>query len=316
MTLFRLTKKQIVIRLILLAALLIGGAVWLCVRACPTWHSRIQVPPEVRDGSVQSSTQEDLLPPPEGYARIPAAEDSFLHFMRTSQCWPAGSSIMTYDGKPLSGVNAAAVYTLPLPDSGYQECADTIMVLWGNYLYNRQEYDRIAFSFSNGYETKYTDWREGWRYVTLPLINKTFRVKLAGEDGSDQQYFNYCEAVMRYAGTLSLEAESHTISPSEAQTGDMLCQGGAPGHAVVIVDEARNADGKRCFLLAQGFMPSQSAHIIAGVQDSPLGKDCPWYTEEQLAGSPIHLSSFTFQPDALRRWKDGFPNTAAAEEGV
>ena len=63
-------------------------------------------------------------------------------------------------------------------------------------------------------------------------------------------------------------------------------------------------------------MPSQSAHIIAGVQDSPLGENCPWYTEEQLTGSPIHLSSFTFQPDALRRWKDGFPNTAAAEEGV
>lgn len=310
MKLRKLTKKLLIILLILLAVLLTGGFVWLCVRACPKANYRLQIPPEVREMNTPNLVQETMLPPPEGYTRIPAAEDSFLYYMRTMPCWPAGSSIMTYDGRPLSGANAAAVYELALPDSGYQECADTIMQLWGNYFYSTLQFDRIAFSYSNGYETKLMEWLKGWRYVTVPVIDLTFRMKLANANNVLGQYDNYMQSVMRYAGTLSLEAESHPIKPSEAHAGDILCKGGAPGHAVVIVDEARNEEGKRCFLIAQGFIPSQSAHVIAGVHDSPLGKDCPWYTEEQLSQNPICLSSFTFQPDALRRWKDGFPNAA------
>ena len=60
-------------------------------------------------------------------------------------------------------------------------------------------------------------------------------------------------------------------------------------------------------------MPSQSAHIIAGVHNSPLGPECPWYTEEQLSQNPVCLSRYTFEPDALRRWKEGFPNAADTE---
>lgn len=318
MTLFRLTKKQVRIRLAVLAGLVLSGFVWLCVRACPTWHAQIQVPPEARSENMPTvyqtgGTQETAIEPPAGYARIPAAEDSFLHFMRGAPVWPQGSSIMTYDGKTLSGANAAAVYTLALPDSGYQQCADTIMQLWGNYFMSTEQYDRIAFSYSNGYETKFTEWLDGWRYVTVPVIDLTFRMKLAKESIPLTQCDNYMQSVMRYAGTLSLEAESHPIKPEEAHAGDILCKGGAPGHAVVIVDEAQNDAGERCFLIAQGFIPSQSAHIIAGAHDSPLGKDCPWYTEEQLSADPVRLSSYTFQPDSLRRWKDGFPNAADTE---
>lgn len=127
---------------------------------------------------------------------------------------------------------------------------------------------------------------------------------------------NYLKAVMRYAGTLSLEAESQPIGISEAHAGDIICKGGAPGHVVVIVDEAVNEKGERCFLLAQGLIPSQSAHVIAGVHDSPLGETCPWYTETQLSTAPIRLSCYSYEStDALRRWKDGFPNAAETNKG-
>lgn len=38
MKLIRLTKKQIILRLLLPGVLLLGGFVWLCVRACPQWR--------------------------------------------------------------------------------------------------------------------------------------------------------------------------------------------------------------------------------------------------------------------------------------
>ena len=85
--------------------------------------------------------------------------------------------------------------------------------------------------------------------------------------------------------------------------GDILCHGGAPGHAVLIVDEAVNEAGERCFLLAQGFIPAQSCQILAGY----AGAESPWYSASQLTGDEIRLEGYTFRGDGiLRRWNGGF----------
>ena len=302
---WKLTKKQIGIRLILFGILLIVGVILLYIRSCPEWHDQVLMPPEAAaSSSPEGGTQASAIAPPEGFVRVPADENSFLHFMRNMPVWTSGSSIMTYDGRAISSVNAAAVYTLSLPEKDLQQCADTVIRLWSEYFYATKQYDRIAFTYSNGFRTNYTDWSNGWRYVSC--INWTVRMKLAGKDDSLQQMRNYLQSVMNYAGTLSLEAESHPITVQEARTGDIICKGGAPGHVVMIVDEAENAAGERCFLLAQGFMPSQSAHIIAGYGDQAD----PWYTEAELSADPIRLSCYTFGAESIRRWKDGFPNAA------
>ncbi len=309
MKIWKLTKKQVIIRLILLVIFLIALYLLMCLRACPKWHDQVLTPPESKGAG---GTQETAVAPPEGYERIPAAEGSFLQFMREMPVWEQGSSIMTYDGEAISSVNAAAVYTLSLPDVDLQQCADTVIRLWSEYYYQTGQTDRIAFSYSNGYETSWADWQKGWRYLTVPAVGWTFRVKLAGRDDSLQQMHNYLQAVMRYAGTLSLEAESQPVAASEAHAGDIICKGGAPGHVLVIVDEAVNEKGERCFLFAQGLMRSQSAHIVAGCGDA----DSPWYTEKQLSEMPVRFSSYTYQtPDTLRRWKDGFPNAAETNKG-
>ena len=42
------------------------------------------------------------------------------------------------------------------------------------------------------------------------------------------------------------------------QIGDVLIQGGSPGHAVIVVDMAENpATGEKLYLLAQSYMPAQ-----------------------------------------------------------
>lgn len=299
MKIIKLTKKQVIIRLILLAVLLIAGIILLYFRACPHWQDHMPVPSSAE--TLGEGTQESLIPPPDGFERIPAENDSFLQYMRDFPAWNS-ACVVTYDGTPMSASNAAAIYQLTLPESGYQQCADTVIRLWSEYFRASGQPERIAFSYSNGYGTNYTDWADGWRYVTVPVIDKTFRMKLAGKDDSGQQFYNYLESVMHYAGTLSLEAESQPIAVSEAHAGDIICKGGAPGHVVVIVDEAANEAGERCFLLAQGFMPSQAAHIITGhgIHDDP------WYTEAQLGADTIELSSYTFHSGDLRRWKDGF----------
>ena len=224
--------------------------------------------------------------------------------MRRQSLYPDGASVCTYRGANLPGADAAAVYQLSVGREGYQECADSIIRLWSEYFFTTGQTERIAFSLTNGYKTDYESWRSGKR--VLAFGNVAWGMKLAGYDDSVQQFHNYLMAVMHYAGTRSLEAESKPVSVQDARAGDILVNGGSPGHAVVIVDEAINEAGERCFLLAQGHMPAQSCHILTGAGDAQN----PWYTAEQLSGDSIPVSSYPFTGEALRRWKEGFPNSA------
>ena len=308
---FRWTKRRAIVWSVL-SVILLGGVSGLAVfRACPKWQPAALDPPvtEMPESPFidpDGMTQGTRILPPEGYERTPAADDSFLAFMRRQPLYEHGAAVCSYRGAPYSAHNAAAVYTLSVGREGYQECADSIIRLWSEYFYTTGQTDRIAFSLTNGYPTDYESWRSGKRI--LAFGNIAWGMKLAGYDDSVQQFHNYLMAVMHYAGTRSLEAESAPIAAEDARAGDLLVNGGSPGHAVVIVDEAVNAAGERCYLLAQGYMPAQNCHIINGYED----KQNPWYTAEQLSGDPVRLSSYTFTGEALRRWKEGFPN--AAEE--
>ena len=224
--------------------------------------------------------------------------------MRRQPLYPDGAVVCSYRGSSLGLGHAAAVYELSVGREGYQQCADSIIRLWSEYFFATGQTERIAFSLTNGYQTDYESWRSGKR--VLAFGNVAWSMKLAGYDESVQQFHNYLMTVMRYAGTRSLEAESEPVSVQDARAGDILVNGGTPGHAVVIVDEAINAAGERCFLLAQGYMPAQSCHILTGAEDAQN----PWYTAEQLSGDPVSVSSYSFTGEALRRWKEGFPNSA------
>jgi len=301
----RLTKKQIAVRVILLTVLLLGGYLLLCVRACPTWKPAevtLKIEQERENPYIDPSgmTQETRILPPEGYTRTEAADGSFLSFMRQQPVYENGSMIYVYDGRYASNANAAAVYAMTVGTEGYQQCADSIIRMWSEYFYSTGQIDRIAFHLSNGDLCDYESWRSGKRVLAIGGLS--WQMKLKGYDDSEQQFHNYLVTVMRYAGTLSLEAESQPIAAADAHAGDLFCHGGTPGHAVLIVDEAVNEAGERCFLLAQGMIPAQSFHILTGYGDA----QSPWYTQEQLSEETVRLAGYTFSGDALRRWNGGF----------
>ena len=49
---------------------------------------------------------------------------------------------------------------------------------------------------------------------------------------------------------------------SSMQAGDIFIYGGFPGHAVTVMAVAKNGEGKKIFLLSQGYMPAQDIHIL------------------------------------------------------
>ena len=85
---------------------------------------------------------------------------------------------------------------------------------------------------------------------------------------------------------------------SEMRIGDVFIQGGFPGHAVIVVDMAKNkATGKKIFLLAQSYMPAQDIHILKNPNHDALD---PWY-ELDFEG-PLYTPEWTFGKDNLKRF--------------
>ena len=109
--------------------------------------------------------------------------------------------------------------------------------------------------------------------------------------------------VFMYAGTASLSKEVQRVPDlKEMKIGDIIIQGGFPGHAVIVVDMAYHPEtGKKLFLLAQSYMPAQSIHILKNMRNEELS---PWYSiDECLEEGAVLTAQWNFLTTDLGRFK-------------
>ncbi len=78
----------------------------------------------------------------------------------------------------------------------------------------------------------------------------------------------------------------------------MFIKGGSPGHAMLVVDAAEDAQGHRIFLLAQSYMPAQDIHLVKNPTDPALR---PWYRADPTQ-TELETPELTFKINQLRTW--------------
>jgi hypothetical protein len=78
-----------------------------------------------------------------------------------------------------------------------------------------------------------------------------------------------------YAGTLSLQHELKAVDYQKIEIGDIIVQGGSPGHAVMVVDLVQKASGEKLIMLAQSYKPAQEIHIIKNPHDGSVWHALP-----------------------------------------
>jgi hypothetical protein len=179
----------------------------------------------------------DRLPALPGTTRPPLPPGSFGAWLRGLPLLPRGTRVHLFDGREKDRQDVhVAVVDLDVGARDLQQCADAVMRLRAEWL--RQKGRPIAFHPEPG------------RSDAL-----TFR------GGSRAAFERYLVQLFAAAGTASLAAE---LAPArgEPEPGDVLIQGGHPGHAVLILDVARAADGTRYLLLGQSYMPAQQFHVL------------------------------------------------------
>ena len=243
------------------------------------------------------STIQERFHPPVNYQRTKITENTFAHYLRTLKLKPVGAEVRYHNGatKPNNEVYEAVV-DLEIGTKNLHQCADAIMRLKAEYLWRQKEYDRIHFNFTNGFRVDYSEWMQGKRMLVKG--NKTSWINKTTPSNTYDDFWNYMELIFTYAGTASLEKELLPVKINEAKIGDVLIQGGHPGHAVIIVDKATNPETqKSVYLLAQSYMPAQELQILKNRTDSKIS---PWY---ELGEGTISTPEWTFESGDLRRFE-------------
>lgn len=211
------------------------------------------------------------IPLPAGYKRLPQPTGSFGAWLRTMPL-KQDNKVYLYNGD-LKGNQQAqyAVLDISVGNKDLQQCADAVMRLYAEYLYGEKSFGKISFNATDGTKMAYSDWLKGDRFVLKH--GRLLKVRKAAPASGEACFTKYLETVFSWAGTMSLSKELIPVKDTrKLLPGDVFIRGGAPGHAVIVMDVAENAVGERIFLLAQSYMPAQNIHVLKNP-----GAANPWY---------------------------------------
>ncbi len=257
--------------------------------------SAIKTPDLVNKDSLTIQSRVNI---PVGFKRVEYVKGSFQEYLRNYELKPFGSKIINYDDSQYFWQSGhVGVLEIPVPKNGLQQCADALIRVRSEYLWDNNRKDEIGFNFTSGHYCSWSKYAEGYR----PKIdgNKVSFHKTATKDHSKTNFYKYLNLIYTYSGTLSLYNELPKINDvSKLQIGDMLIKGGTPGHIAIICDEIVNETGEKLFLLFQGNTPAQSVHLVKNLEDSTIS---PWYKLEKDAVIPV--SNYTFYDSKFVRFK-------------
>ena len=254
-------KKKIVITISLFLSLVIICGVWLYSfsNSSNLWNAKT-----IGD-----------IPAPTGFSRVEANAGSYADFLRSQPLKEKGAKIELFTGGDANyQCLGTAVIDNPLL-SNYEQCADVTMRLRAEYLWQQGRYSEISFQDVNKKEMRYT------------------------EGSSRKNFEKYMRQVYGMCSTYSVFHETKPRSINDVQPGDVLVYLARPGrkygHAVIVVDVARNKSGKVAIMCAEGNTPARNQHIVRNF--NPFRN--PWFIFDENDETFL-IGPFRFNKNELR----------------
>lgn len=236
---------------------------------------------------------------PAGFIRLSYPPGSFQDWLQHLPLKDSTELVKLYNGSLKSNQQAHfRIIQIDVGKNDLQQCADAIIRLYAEYQYAQKQYAKIVFNFTSGHRAYFSTWAKGFR----PQVkgNQVTWKKTAMADSSYSSFRAYLNTVFMYAGSYSLSKELTSVKrPAELNVGDVFIQPGFPGHAVIVVDLAKNSlCEEKIFLLAQSYMPAQDVHILKNPDNCKIS---PWYNLNK--GEKLLTPEWTFKWMDLKRFK-------------
>lgn len=177
--------------------------------------------------------------------------------------------------------------------SDLQQCADALMRLRAEYLFQQKRFNEIGFHFVSGDYYTWDDYCRGLRPVAKG--NGVKFISVASSEKDHESLRKYLDIVYNYASTISLSKELKTASDFEV--GTVIIYAGSPGHCFIIIDEALNKSGEKVFKLAEGYTPAQSIYVLRNLKEEGIS---PWH---KLKKGVIETASYRFDSYKLGKFE-------------
>ncbi len=233
---------------------------------------------------------------PNGFTRITTKPNTFQNYLQHFKLKPENTQVHLYNGELKYNQNIhAAILDISVGNRDLQQCADATMRLRAEFLFAQKRYNDIHFNFTNGFRVDYSKWRKGYRLKIKG--NKVTWYKTDKNSISYKSFTQYMQWIFMYAGTLSLNKEMKSVPITNMQIGDVFIQGGNPGHAIIVVDMAKNNKNEKIFMLAQSYMPAQDIHILKNLNNINIS---PWYNAKNL--TVLQSPEWNFSNKDLKRF--------------
>ena len=242
------------------------------------------------------NTVKERFPAPEDYSWVEERPNSFGHYLENFTLKKYDSPILKYDGSEIETQHLhEAIFDIDTGTKDLQQCADAIIRLRAEYLFKQKMFNEIKFHFTSGDLMTWNDYKNGTRaFVNGNLVQ--FK-KTENFDDSKENFGKYLDLIFTYAGTISLNKETKPVlKTNDLKIGDILINAGSPGHVVFIAGVSEIQKGEKLFLLAEGFTPAQSIHVLKNPFNPKIS---PWY-ELDVNSAETKTARYFFEPSNFR----------------
>ena len=223
-----------------------------------------------------AETLEAAYPVPSGFVR--KSDSAFGQWLRTRSVADPNVPILTYDGRVVG--HKGRVIALEMVSGDRQQCADSIIRLRAEW--ELESGHLPSFHATSGDPMPWKRFVQGEK-----PYEKDGRI--AWKQGSSKRWEDYLSRVFIWAGTASLAAYD-TEAALNPTAGDVMVQGGFPGHAILLLDVVERGD-ERLVLVGEGYMPAQNFHVEHGPVDG-------WWRWKD----GVSLNHWRLKADTLRRF--------------
>ncbi len=226
--------------------------------------------PAIFDFTLSQSSIGDIPLPSTDYYRIGINTSSFAEWLRELPLKKSGSAVVNYRGgifKDGADTSVAFVADLDMKGRRLEQCMDILVRLYAEYLWGAKQVKNLILPLPGGYRLKWKDWKEGFRPVFKGIdVNMK---KSSKPDTSYKAYKTYLNTVYSESHTQQFYHAYQPVGRTEIQIGDIIVKKGTKGHAVMIVDLAKNEHGEMIALIGNGDTPACQFFLLNYMAESP-----------------------------------------------
>jgi hypothetical protein len=202
--------------------------------------------------------------------------------------------IVDYKGRPIEYQDKhTGILPFDVGNADLQQCADALIRLRAEYLFQQKRYNEIGFHFVSGDYYTWTNYCKGLR--PFAKGNAVNFIKTSTVEKSHESLRRYLDIVYTYASTISLANE---LKPANGfEIGTVVIHAGSPGHCFIVIDEAIGQNGEKMYKLAEGYTPAQSIYVLRNLDAEGVS---PWY---KLQTGIIETASYRFENYTLGKFE-------------